>query len=240
MSQHKIIQHLWLCLFSLTLLSLTGCATTAVNQLILHPPSDFADEFLPTNNALAGTFSGLETINGHRYAGIMVLPHSKDCKERPVIELLLPMVNNADAKAGLRFGKSTNEQLPGRDKYYGQPVRIIFYSSSDDGEMNINKTMTSMLSGHNWRGYPSVVIVAYKKGMRSIDRITYRIAPEVNDVLVKPFDCNEMCTSTWTCENKGNLTAAILLMPFAVAFDLITTPVQLFLSIANLFIPGGR
>ena len=240
MFQHKIILKLWLFLFSLTLfLSLTGCATFAVNQFILHPQSDFADEFMPTNNELAGTYSGLETINGHRYASIMVLPHSNDCKERPVIELLLPMEKNSDAKSTLRFGKSTKEQLPGADKYAGQPVRIVFYSSSNDNEMNIDKSMTLMLSGHNWRGYPSVVIVGYKKGSRYIDRLAYRIAPEVNDFLVRPFDCNEICNSTWTCENKGNIAAGIFLIPFAVAFDLITTPVQLLLSIANLFIPGG-
>jgi len=240
MFQNKIILKLWLFLFSLTLfLSLTGCATFAVNQFILHPQSDFADEFLPTNNELAGTYSGIETINGHRYASIMVLPHSNDCKERPVIELLLPMENNSDSKSRLRFSKSTKELLPGGNKYNGQPVRIVFYSSSNDNEMNIDKSMTLMLSGHNWRGYPSVVIVAYKKGSRSIDRLAYRIAPEVNDFLVQPFDCNEICDSTWTCKNKGNIAAGIFLIPFAVAFDLITTPVQLLLSIANLCIPGG-
>jgi hypothetical protein len=240
MFQNKIILKIWLFLFSLTiLLSLTGCATYAVNQFILHPQSDFADEFMPTNNELAGTYSGLETINGHRYASIIVLPHSNDCKARPVIELLLPMVNNSDAKAMLRFSKSTKEQVPGGDKYNGQPVRIVFYSSSNDNEINIDKSMTVMLSGHNWRGYPSVVIVAYKKSSRHIDRLAYRSAPEVNDLLVHPFDCNEICDSTWTCENKGNIAAGIVLIPFAVTFDLITTPVQLLLSIANLCIPGG-
>lgn len=240
MFQHKIILKLWLFLFSLTLcLSLTGCATFAVNQFVLHPQSDFADEFMPTNHELAGNYSGLETINGHRYASIMVLPLTNDCKERPAIELLLPMEKNSDAKAMLRFGKSTKEQLPGGDKYNGQPVRIVFYASSNDNEMNIDKSMTLMLSGHNWRGYPSVVIVAYKKGSRYIDKLAYRIAPEVNAFLVKTFDCNEICNSTWTCENKKNIVAGIFLMPFAVAFDLITTPVQLLLSIANLFIPGG-
>jgi hypothetical protein len=240
MFQHKIILKLWLFLFSLTLfLSLTGCATFAVNQFILHPQSDFADEFMPTNNELAGNFSGLETINGHRYASIMVLPRSNDCKERPAIELLLPMVNISDAKARLRFGKATKEPLPGGDKYNGQPVRIVFYSSSNENEMNIDKAMTLMLSGHKWRGYPSVVIVAYKKGSRYIDKLAYRIAPEVNDFLVQPFDCNEICDATWTCENKRNIAAGIVLIPFAVAFDLITTPIQLLLSIANLSIPSG-
>jgi hypothetical protein len=240
MFQHKIILKIGLLFFSLTLfLSLTGCATYAVNQFILHPQSDFADEFMQTNNELTGTYSGLETINGHRYASIIVLPHPNDCKERPVIELLLPMVNNSDAKARLRFGKSAKEQLSGSDKYNGQAVRIIFYAASNDNEMNIDKSMASMLSGHNWRGYPSVVMVAYKKDSRSIDRLAYRIDPKVNNFLVPPFDCNEICNSTWTCENKRNLVAGIFLIPFAVAFDLITTPVQLFLSIANLSIPGG-
>jgi hypothetical protein len=237
MFQHKIILKIWLFLFSLTFfLSLTGCATFAVNQFIIHPQSDFADEFMPTNNELTGTYSGLETIKGHSYASIMVLPHSNDCKERPVIELLLPMVNNSDSKSTLRFGKSTKEQLPGGDKYNGQPVRIVFYSLSNDNEMNIDKSMTLMLSGHKWRGYPSVVIVAYKKGSRYLDRLAYRIAPEVH--VVQPFDCNEICNSTWTCENKRNIVAGIFLIPFAVAFDLITTPVQLLLSIVNRSIPG--
>ena len=240
MSQHKTILSLWLFLFSLTLfLSLTSCATMAVNQLINHPQSDFVDEFTPTNHGLTGTYSGLETINGHSYASIMVLPDSNDCKERPVIELLLPMVNNSDAKARLRFGKYTKEQLPDGDKYNGQPVRLVFYASSNENELHIDKSMTLMLSGHKWRGYPSVVIVAYKKGSRYIDRLAYRIAPEVNAFLVKPFDCNEICNSTWTCENKRNIVAGIFLIPFAVAFDLITTPVQLLLSITNLSIPGG-
>jgi hypothetical protein len=240
MSQNKTILSLWLFLFSLTLfLSLTGCATMAVNQLINHPQSDFVDEFTPTNHGLTGTYSGLETINGHSYASIMVLPDSNDCKERPVIELLLPMEKNSDAKATLRFGKFIKEQLTGGDRYTGQPVRIVFYSSSNDNEINIDKSMTLMMSGHNWRGYPSVVIVGYKKGSRYIDRLAYRIAPEVNAFLVKPFDCNEICNSTWTCENKRNIVAGIFLIPFAVAFDLITTPVQLLLSIANLSIPGG-
>ena len=240
MFQQKIILKIWLFLFSLTLfLSLTGCATVAVNQFIIHPQSDFADEFMPTNNELAGTYSGLETINGHRYATIMVLPRSNDCKERPVIELLLPMVSNADAKAMIRFGKSTKEPLPGLDKYNGQPVRIIFYSASNENEMNINKAMTLMLSGHKWHGYPSVVIVAYKKDNRYIDRLAYRSAPEVTALFVTPFDCNEICDATWTCENKRNIGAGIVLIPFAVVFDLITTPIQLLLSIVNLSIPRG-
>jgi hypothetical protein len=240
MSQNKTILSLWLFLFSLTLfLSLTSCATMAVNQLISHPQSDFVDEFTPTNHGLTGTYYGLETINGHSYASIMVLPDSNDCKERPVIELLLPMEKNSDAKSTLRFGKSTKEQLPGGDKYTGQPVRIVFYSSSNDNEMNIDKSMTLMLSGHNWRGYPSVVIVGYKKGSRYIDRLAYRIAPEVNDFLVRPFDCNGLCNSAWTCKNKGNNVAGIILIPFAVVFDTITAPVQLLLSVVNRFIPGG-
>jgi len=240
MSQHKTILNLWLFLFSLTLfLSLTGCATISVYQFILHPQSEFGDEFMPTNNELAGTYSGLETINGHSYASIMVLPYSNDCKERPVIELLLPMERNSDTKSTLRFGKSTKEQLPGGDKYVGQPVRIVFYSSSNDNEMNIDKPMTLMLSGHNWRGYPSVVIVGYKEGSRYIDRLAYRIAPEVNDFLVRPFDCNELCHSTWTCKNEENIAAGIFLIPFAAAFDFITAPVQLFLTLVNLCIPAG-
>ena len=240
MSQHKTILSLWLFLFSLTLfLSLTSCATMAVNQLINHPQSDFVDEFTPTNHGLTGTYSGLETINGHSYASIMVLPDSNDCKERPVIELLLPMEKNSDAKSTLRFGKSTKEQLPSGDKYTGQPVRIVFYSSSNDNEMNIDKTMTLMLSGHNWRGYPSVVIVGYKKGSRYIDRLAYRIDTEVNDLLVRPFDCNEICNSTWTCENKRNIVAGIILTPFAVVFDFITAPVQLLLTVVIRCIPGG-
>jgi hypothetical protein len=241
MFQHKIMLNLWLFLFSLTLfLSLTGCATFAVNQFVLHPQSDFADDFMPTNNELAGTYSGLETINGHSFASITILPHSNDCKERPVIELLLPVEKNSDAKSTLRFGKSTKEQLSGTDKYAGQPVRIVFYSSSNDNERNIDKSMTLMLTGHNWRGYPSVVILGYKKGSRYIDKLAYRIAPKVDDFLVQPFDCNEICNSTWTCENKRNIVGGIFLIPFAVAFDLITTPVQLLLSIANLSIPGGH
>jgi hypothetical protein len=96
-----------------------------------------------------------------------------------------------------------------------------------------------MLSGHNWRGYPSVVIVGYKKGSLYIDRLAYRIAPEVNDFLVRPFDCNELCHSTWTCKNKGNIAAGIFLIPFAAAFDFITAPVQLLLSVVNLCIHGG-
>jgi hypothetical protein len=240
MFQHKTILNLWLFLFSLTLfLSLTGCATLAVNQFIHHPQSDFVDEFTPTNNDLAGTYSGLETINGRSYASIMVLPDSNDCKERPVIELLLPMEKNSDAKSTLRFGKSTKEQLPSGDKYTGQPVRIVFYSSSNDNEINIDKSMTLMLSGHNWRGYPSVVIVGYKKGSRYIDRLAYRIAPEVNDFLVRPFDCNGLCHSAWACKNKENNVAGIILTPFAVVFDFITAPVQLLLTVVIRCIPGG-
>lgn len=240
MSQNKTILSLWLFLFSLTLfLSLTSCATMAVNQLINHPQSDFVDEFTPTNHGLTGTYSGLETINGHRYASIMVLPDSNDCKERPVIELLLPMEKNSDAKATLRFGKFTKEQLTGGDRYAGQPVRIVFYSSSNDNEMNIDKSMTLMLSGHNWRGYPSVVIVGYKKGSHYIDRLAYRIDPEVNDLLVRPFDCNGLCHSAWTCKNKGNNAAGIILTPFAAVFDFITAPVQVLFTIVNLCIHGG-
>lgn len=240
MSQHKTIQNLWLFLFSLTLfLSLTGCATLAVDQFIFHPQSEFVDEFTPTTNELSGTYSGLEMINGHSYARIMVLPDSNDCKERPVIELLLPMEKNSDAKSTLRFDKSTKEQLTSADKYAGQLVRIVFYSSSNHNEMNIDKSMTLMLSGHNWRGYPSVVIVGYKKSSRYIDKLAYRIAPEVNDFLVRPFDCNGLCNSAWTCKNKGNNAAGIILIPFAVVFDTITSPVQLLFSIVNLFIPAG-
>jgi hypothetical protein len=240
MSQYKTILNLWLFLFSLILfLSLTGCATLAVNQFFLHPQSDFVDEFTPTNNELAGTYSGLETINGHSYASILVLPNSNDCKERPVIALLLPMEKISDAKSTIRFGKSIKEQLPSGDKYAGQPVRIVFYSSSNDNEMNIDKSMTLMLSGHNWRGYPSVVIVGYKKGSRYIDRLAYRIAPEINDFLVRPFDCNELCNSAWTCKNKGNNVVGIILIPFAVGFDFITAPVQLLLTVVNLCITGG-
>lgn len=241
MSQHKTILNLWLFAFSLTLfLSLTGCATLAVDQFILHPQSEFIEEFTPKTNELAGTYSGLETINGHSYASIMVLPDSNDCKERPVIELLLPVEKNSDAKSTLRFGKSTKEQFPSADKYAGKPVKIVFYSSSNDNEMNIDKSMTLMLSGHNWRGYPSIVIVGYKKGSRYIDKLAYRIAPEVNDFLVRPFDCHELCNTAWTCKNKGNNVAGIILIPFAVVFDTITAPVQLLFSVVNLFIPGGR
>ena len=173
------------------------CNFSRQSASFLNPQSDFVDEFTPTTNELKGTYSGLETINGNSYTRIIVLPDSNDCKERPVIELLLPMEKNSDAKSTLRLGKSAKEQLPGGDKYAGQPVRIVFYSSSNDNEMNIDKSMTLKLSGHNWRGYTSVVIVGYKKGSRYIDRLAYRIAPEVNDFLVRPFDCNELCHSAW-------------------------------------------
>jgi len=239
MSQHKTILKLLLFLFSLILfLSLTGCATLAVDHFLLHPRSAFVDEFTPTTDELAGTYSGSETINGHSYAIIMVLNDSNDCKERPVIELLLPMEKNSDANSTLRFGKSTQGQLSGEDIYTGQPVRIIFYSSSNDNETNIDKSMALMLSRHNWLGYPPVIIVGYKKGSRYIDRLAYRIAPEGNDFLVRPFDCNELCHSTWTCKNKEYNASGIILMPFAFVFDFITAPVQVCLSVVNLLIPA--
>ncbi len=240
MFQHKAILNVLLFLFSLILfLSLTGCATLAVDQFILHPRSEFVDEFTPTTIELAGIYSGRETINGHSYAIITVLNDSNDCKERPIIELLLPMEKNSDAKSTLRFGKSPKDLLSAGDIYAGQPVRIVFYSSSNDNEINIDKSMTSMLSRHNWIGYASVVIVGYKKGSRNIDRLAYRITSEANDILVRPFDCNGLCHSTWTCKNKEDNASGIILMPFALVFDFITAPVQVCLSVVNLFIPAG-
>jgi len=239
MSQHKTIMNLWLFLFSLTLfLSLAGCATIVVDQFIFHPRSDFVDEFTPTSNDLAGTYSGLETINGRSYASIMVLPDSNDCKERPVIELLLPMEKNSDAKSTLRFGKSTKEQFPGGDKYTGLPVRIVFYSSSNDNEMNIDKSMTLMLSGHNWRGYPSVVIVGFKKDGSYINNLAYRIAPETDDCLVRNFTTEINKSKKWPCTKNLNKVAEVILTPFTLVLDIITAPVQFLVAVVIICIYG--
>jgi|GEM_PF-3460137 hypothetical protein len=243
MSQHKTILNLWLFFFSLILfLSVTGCATVTVNNYIHHPNISLEEEyFSPTNKQFtSGTYLGLEILKGQSYARIKIKSVTEGCTEGPsFIELLLPMEKNSNAKATFRpFNQSKNEQFPVEDKYAGQPVKIIFYSPSNDKDINIDKDMALMVSNYNWSGYPSVVIVGFTKGGSAINSLAYRISPETNNFLVCYFE-NNSSVGPGTCTKKKNSVAGIILTPFAVVLDIITFPAQMLAAVLTLCIGRG-
>jgi hypothetical protein len=242
MSQHKTILNFWLFFFFLILcLFITGCATILVRDCIQNPSSGFDDEFSQANKQLSGVYSGFKTFSGLSYARIEILPASNDCKNRPVLELLLPMEKNSNDNAiaiARAVNNPENEQLPVLDKYTGQSVKIIFYSPSNDEKINIDKDMASMLSSYNWYGYPSVVIIAPSKrcGYSACNHevshgnfilltpnIAYRVGSKADDIWVHSLEAQ----GGWNCENTANKITGSILKPFAVVFDVITSPVQL-------------
>jgi hypothetical protein len=245
MSQHKTILKLLLSIFSLTLfLSLTGCATLAVNQFIHHPSTDIMDELAPTNKDLSGVYSGIEVINNHNYARIIVTPA---CKEMPIINLLLPTEKNFDNKAILRLGDSKKEQLPHEDKYIGQSVKIFSYKVSNDKKTDIDKDMMPIQSTLDWHGYPSTIIVQFEesdlwKEKKAQETISYKIGSKANDVLDRSlyWDCKNGPCGDWQCKNKENNFAGIILKIFTVPLDIITLPVQMLVVVLILsFGKGG-
>ena len=154
--------------------------------------------------------------------------------------MLLPMEKNFDSKVTARFGDSINKSLPVNDGYIGQPVKIISYLLSNEKEKSFDKDMTSMLSSYNWCGYPSVIIIGYKKNeLLQIERLAYRITAEADDFLVRDFSCAE-CAGSLGCENKKNKVIGTILTPITVIFDIITLPVQLSLAVIALCIDDVR
>lgn len=237
MSQNNTALNLLASVIFLTFcLSITGCATLAVDQFIHHPRSELYDEIKPTNKQLTGVYSGLEIVKGQNYARIEILPNSEDCKERPVVELLLPMEKNSDAKATFRFDKSINDNLRIKDKDAVQPVNIIFYSPKIDKEKSIEEGMKLTLSSYNWAGYPSTLIVGYKSGYA--DTFAYQIASGGEDVVVRSLDWAGAYHTKWMCKNKENNTAGILLKPFSVVLDIVTAPLQLLVAVVIISIYG--
>jgi len=124
-------------------LSLTGCATLAVDQFIHHPTTHVTDEFAPEKKEFSGVYSGIEVINNRSYAHIVIVP---DCKEMQTLNLFLPTEKNFDTKAIVGTGGSQKEQIPNDDKYIGQFVRILSYQLSNDMKTEIDKGMIPMQS----------------------------------------------------------------------------------------------
>ena len=132
MSQNKKTFNLCLLLFSFTFfLSLTGCMTLAVSQFIQHQrPSWEEMYFLPKNKTFTtGEYLGTSNVKGVSYARIKIQPAMEGCMEKDSeIDLLLPMSKNTDAKVIYRSGFYSKELILFKDKYTGQPVKIIYYS----------------------------------------------------------------------------------------------------------------
>ncbi|MBI4826325.1 MAG: hypothetical protein HY807_07885 [Nitrospirae bacterium] len=186
---------------------------------------------------LAGVYSGFENINGKSNARIIVLPDSEDCKERPVIELLLPMEKDSDSEVTFRLSDSINEQFLVKDKYSGQPVKIIFYSTTNDKKSNIDEGMKLMLSNYNWPGYPSTLIVGFKRNIYA-DTFAYKIASGDEDITMHHFNAEGKNHNKWACKNKENNVAGTMLKPFTVIFDIITFPIQALFAAIILGISG--
>lgn len=219
---NKVLRLLAAVLLLTSLWSLSGCATTAVDQYIHHPGSSFIDEFDPINKQMAGIYTGLEKINCITYARIIVPPNLEKCQGMPVIELLLPMEKDSDAKAILRFPESVNEKSLLKDKYSGQTVNMVFYSPSENTEKDSDKGMKLMLSNHEWNGYPSAVIIGFKNKYAAI--CTYRIASEDVNIVMTDFKDTGELSSRWACKNMENNVAGYMLKPFAVIYDIASVP----------------
>ncbi len=207
-------------------LSTTGCATLAVEQFIQHPSSEFFDVFKPTDKEWSGVYSGLEVINNHGYVRIVAVPPPDDCKERPLLNLLLPAEKNTDGKVMLRLGGSI-KQLPTEDKYIGQSVRLIFYQSLNESDMKVDvkKDIALIQQNSSWLGYPSVVVVRFINLYPGA--ITYQTGPQADAFSVRNFDCAGDCYTQWYCKNRENNVAGVILTPFAIAFDVVTFPIQI-------------
>jgi hypothetical protein len=161
------------------------------------------------------------------------------CSEGPsTVELLLPVEKNSDTEVTFASVKPRDEQLLVNDKYVGQPVKIIFYSPSKDKEINIDKDMALMISSYNWSGYPSVVIVGFKKDGSYINNLAYRIAPETDDCLVRNFTTEINKSKKWPCTKNLNKVAEVILTPFTLVLDIITAPVQFLVAVVIICIYG--
>lgn len=240
MSQNNNTFNLLVSILFLTFcVSMAGCATLATDQFIHHPRSELNDEFKPTNKQLAGVYSGLEIVKGQNYARIEILPNSEDCRERPVIELLLPMENNLDSKATYHFGKPIKEikEINSlREKDTAHPVNIILYSPQGDMKKNVEEGMKLELSSYEWQDYPSTVIVGYKSNYA--DTFAYKIASGSEGFVVRSLDTKSAYHNRWMCKNKENNVAGILIKPFAIVLDIATSPLQFLSAVVIVSIYG--
>jgi hypothetical protein len=245
MFQNKMVFKILIAtLFLMSCLSITGCITLAVDSHIHHPRFSMVDNyFSPTDKQFRdATYLGIETIKGQRYARIEVQSIPEGCIEgHSTIELLLPMEKNSDAKATVRRTTPADKQLLVKDQFTGQPVKLIFYLPSKDKEITINDDMSLMLESYKWRGYPSVVVIFFKLPPRYnhhyISSLAYRISPEKDNFNVCQFNSAGYSAEYWTCTKKENRIAGIILKPFAVLLDIITSPIQ-FLGMLIILIVG--
>ncbi len=187
-------------------LGISGCATVVVNGFRETEGSPGL-EVRSRSSSLEGRYIGNTEIQGNQYARIVILEPRAVCDDRSQIEMLLPLSPDKVARPLLKESRQ-----PVTEKGKPVTIRLDIFDKLKAGEL---------IKAESWQGYPDIII--FRHEMEDPPTVLYRFGPAPADLRDEGIE-NDL---KWVCRSHFAYVSSIALLPFAVAFDVVTFPVQL-------------
>ncbi len=200
----------------------TGCATSLVNagrEDAAHPIAEVGEMKQP----LEGVVLERTEVNGSQYFRVALPNARQSCQRNEPLELLLPLIDEGSSSAILR--ESTI--IPG-----GAAAKVPVYGTISSRPPGLPKT-TSLRKDDEFVEWlvrldlgsqpVSPIVLGYdqRMGMKAF----YRLGGAGAKPRVTPIDVK----SDWVCRSHIQHGSMVVLFVPAVAFDVLTFPVQLVL-----------
>jgi hypothetical protein len=176
---------------------------------------------LELSNGLNGSFIGYETIGDENYIRILLNGNLNPCRVNAPIELLLPSGIGSAKPAILREASSKQDTILNDD---GRIKIIMLLPYNQEAEIE------NILSNEKWLGYPTNVIISGCHRLGAVElNLAYRTGKKKNEYV--SFILSDTTALEYVCRKKEATEDITLneyyLYPFAIAFDLITLPIQI-------------
>lgn len=204
----------------------SGCATHSLNMKIepnyyaTAPWQEVNDKKSRSDRyrQFTGYYTGGEIVGKQSYARILLRDSDNVCREKNSIELLIPVGAGSGVVPIIRDA-SPNQS---NSLYPSKKVNIIAINHT--GQRTEPKYI---LPKEKWKGYPSDILLTddgeYQK--ERVIKVAYHNGPEDDDIIFSSADTSNL---GWVCRKKEeNKMGYYFLYPFAIAFDIITSPIQI-------------
>ena len=204
----------------------SGCATHSLNMKI--EPNYYATSPWQEINGnkshsdryrqLTGNYTGEEIVKNQNYARILLTDTNNVCHEKNSIELLIPVGAESDVVPIIRDASSNQSN----SLYPVKKVNVIAINRT-----SLKTEPKYILPKEKWKGYPSNILLTddgeYKK--ERVIKVAYHNGPGDDDIIFSSADTSNL---GWVCRKKEeSKTGYYFLYPFAIAFDIITSPIQI-------------
>lgn len=189
-----------------TIFGISGCATVIVNGIRKTEGSPGL-EVRSRGSYLEGNYLGDIEQDGYRFARIIILNPRAVCDDQTQIEMLLPLTSAHSARPLLREVQGITNEKENR-------VKILL-------DIYDEPRAEAVINSESWAGYPSSIIIRHESN--DPPTVFYRFGPGQSDLRH-----DDIATELkWVCRSRAVYFGSMALLPFAVAFDIVTFPLQL-------------